>query len=189
MPVLKEGMVTVYPDEGSFLTYVQRDEFPWFFFKVTENYVGMVHTLMHRDDSNTAEDGFLLPGKEPLRGRENSPHLPAAEQLFLRICGDNNITVRKIMRAAFNRTFHEPDDHSDIHKDHRFPHKVFILYIQSLDGGDTLLFDDDGNLTETIRAQDGKFVVFDGDNHAMRFCRPHGTRLVLVITFDGDVNE
>lgn len=191
MPVLREGRVKLYPEEGAFLTYVQMAEFPWFFNQITEHHVGMVHALMHRpeDKGIVDEKGYLLPGKTPCRGIENSPHLPAAEQLFLRICGDNNITVRTVYRAAFNRTFHEPDAYCTIHRDHMFPHKVFILYIYARDGGDTLLFDSNLNLTDRIKAEEGKFVVFGPDNHAMEFCKPRSSRLIFIVTFDGDVNE
>ena len=189
MPILKEGMVQVYPEEGAFLTYVQMSDFPWFFFYATRNFTAMVHTLMHRYEGNVDENGFLLPGEKPRRGVGNSDHLPTAEQLFLRICGDNNIIVRTVYRAAFNRTFHEPATHSDIHRDHMFPHKVFILYIYARDGGDTLLFDDNLNLEQVIHAEEGKFVVFEGGHHANSFCKPQGSRVVLVVTFDGDVNE
>lgn len=189
MPVLSRGRVQLYSGEDSYLGYIISPDFPWFYTAVTGNYGGMVHTLMHRNETCLDADGFLLPGHTPQRGIDNSPHLPAAEQLFLRICGDNNITVRTIYRAAFNRTFHEPAEHSEIHWDHRFPHKVFILYIYMQDGGDTLLFDSDYKLAETITAEGGEYVVFDGDLHAISFCKPHGTRVVMVVTFDGDVNE
>lgn len=189
MPVLKEGMVEVYPDEGAFLTYVQTADFPWFFMRTTLNYVAMCHTLMHRYEENITPEGKLKEGETPRRGIDNSPHLPAAEALFLRICAENNVVVRKVFRAAFNRTFHEPDAHSDIHVDHHFPHKVFILYVYARDGGDTILCDSEGNVHQTIKAQEGKFAIFDGSWHANTFCKPHGSRVVLIITFDGDVNE
>lgn len=188
MGLLKEGTVQLYPEEGGFLTYVQMSEFPWFFSRTTLNYVGMMHTLMHRYEDNLDANGYLKEGEKARRGIENSPHLPAAESLFLRICAENSITVRTVYRAAFNRTFHEPDAHSDVHIDHTFPHKVFILYIDARSGGDTLLCDKEGNVKETIKAEDGKFVIFDGDWHANSFCKPHSTRIVFVVTFDGDVN-
>ena len=188
MGLLREGTVNVYPEEGAFLTYVQSGDFPWFFTRATLNYLVMCHSLMLRYEGNLDESGNLKESETHRRGVDNSPHLPAAESLFLRICAENNIVVRTVFRAAFNRTFYESDAHSDVHVDHLFPHKVFILYIHSRDGGDTLLCDKDGNVQHEIKAEDGKFVVFDGDWHCNSFCKPRSTRVVLVITFDGDVN-
>lgn len=189
MHVLREGKIELYDGESSFLGYIMSGDFAWFYTMSTANYGGMIHTLMHRNEAGLDANGFLLPGQQPQRGIENSAHLPAAEQLFFRICGDNNVTVRTIYRASFNRTFHEPHAHSEIHYDHKFPHKIFILYLHAQDGGDTLLFDDDGNLTETITSENLKYVIFDGCAHALSYCKPQGTRVVLAITFDGDVNE
>ena len=189
MKVLKEGKIELYSGESSFLGYIMSGDFAWYYTMSTANYGGMIHTLMHRDDSVLDSSGVLLPGKAPQRGIQNSDHYPAAEQLFLRICGDNNVTVRAVYRASFNRTFHEPHEHSEVHYDHRFPHKVFILYLHAQDGGDTLLFDDDGNHIETIKSDNLKYVIFEGCAHAISYCKPQGTRVVLAITFDGDVNE
>lgn len=177
MTILHEGYVSVDQEESSFLQYVKSPDFPWFFYYVTPNNVGMVHTFMKRSSDT------------PDRGIENSQYFPIVEKLFLRTCKDNNIPVKTILRMAFNLTFHEPQKYADIHTDHDFPHKSFIFYIYADHGGDTFLFDTQGNLKETIRAETGKFVVFDGDPHAQGFCAPQGIRMVMVVTFDGGENE
>lgn len=171
---MREGKVELYDDEKSFIGYVKSNDFPWFHVKATDNFTSMSHLLMMRPE-------------EPTRGAQNSPHLPAAEQLFLRICGDNGVIIRTIYRIAFNLTFADPSPHGDIHLDHLFPHKNFLLYLNKFDAGDTYIFNDKAEIIETIKAEENKFVFFDGDLHAQGFCRPQQHRILMVVTFDGDV--
>lgn len=176
MGVLRQGLVELYDDEKSFIAYVKSNDFPWYHIKSTDNFTAMSHLVMMRPD-------------EPVRGAQNSPHLPAAEDLFLRICGDNYIDVKCVHRIAFNLTFADPSPHGDIHLDHMFPHKNFILYLNKFDGGDTYLFNEDAEIIETIKQEENKFVVFGGDLHAQGFCNPQQHRILMVVTFTGDINS
>lgn len=174
--ILREGIVELYDDERSFISYVKSDSFPWYHIKATDNFTAMSHLLMMRPD-------------EPVRGTQNSPHLPAAEALFLRICGDNHVEVKCIHRIAFNLTFADPSPHGDIHLDHLFPHKNFILYLNKFDGGDTYIFNDGAEIIDTIKQQENKFAFFDGDLHAQGFCKPQQNRILMVATFTGDIKS
>lgn len=173
--ILKEGIVDFYEGEKSFLGFVKSNIFPWYHLKSTDNFTAMGHIIMMRPETQ-------------IRGTQNSPHMPAAEELFLRICGDNYVTVEMIHRIAFNLTFADPSPHGDIHLDHLFPHKNFLLYLNEFDGGDTYLFNENAQITETIKQQENKFVFFDGDLHAQGFCKPQQHRIIMVVTFTGEVN-
>lgn len=183
--ILREGDAGILYDERSFLDFVLLGDFPWFYVKATDNFFLVTHMLMLRpEEFQSPEDGIYLPK----RGEINSSHYRAAEELFLRICGDNNISVRTIYRMAFNTTFADPSKHGDLHVDHDFPHKNFLLYLNGFDDGNTLLFDESGKHVQTIYAAKDKFAFFDGNLHAQQFCKPQQRRVVFVVTFDGDVN-
>ena len=173
--ILLEGNANIGSGERSFINFLKCDDFPWYYLKATDNFYQMMHIMMS-------------PSTEPQRGEINSPHARAAEDLFLRICGDYGVLVRTVYRIGVNLTFADPSPHGDIHIDHMFPHKNFILYLNKFDKGNTLLFDKDCNLQQTIYAAEDKFAIFDGDFHAQEFCAPQQSRGVLVVTFDGDVN-
>jgi hypothetical protein len=47
------------------------------------------------------------------------------------------------------------------HRDYSFPHLVLIYYVNSVDGN-TVLFDNENNIVETIRPIRGRVCLFDG---------------------------
>lgn len=176
MPVLIEGDCNFTDEEREFLAYVSSGDFPWYFGNATDNF----HCLTH----------FLLKGSpEPVRGEQKSLCAPMAEKMFSRICNENGIEVRNIYRMSFNLTFSDPSRHGDPHKDHpHFSHKIMLIYLNQFDDGFTFLLDDKAErIVDKIVPGKDKFSVFDGDMHAQGFCRPQQHRMVMVITFDGDV--
>lgn len=176
MPVLFTGDANFSEAEDGFLNFVCSDQFPWYVSKATANFPCLSHTFVRRTDKHES-------------GEVWSNHWPAMEIIFRRICKDNNITVRDIYRSAANLTFSDPSKHGDPHNDHPdFPHKIMLIYINNFDDGGTWLFDENGEVEATIPAERDKFVVFEGGQHANGFCKPQQTRIVLVTTFDGDVN-
>jgi hypothetical protein len=175
MPILIEGKANFSREEEAFIYFVAGDNFPWYLNMSTKNFPGLSHTFYKRTD-------------KPEQGEVWSQHTPAAELIIRRICADNNISIRTIYRMAANLTFSDPSSHGDPHNDHEtFPHKVMIIYLNQFDNGETYLFDDAGNIEARIKPEVDKFVVFEGGMHANGFCKPQQMRIVLVMTFDGDV--
>jgi len=175
MPVLCEGTAKYRVQDEYFLNSVFSAEFPWYLARATHNFPVMTHDVMCRSYEKSA-------------GIPNSPFYGPVRQMFNAICEANGIVVKTVYRMGLNLTFSDPSKHGDPHKDHEdFDHKVFILYLNDCDAGNTYLFDDDKNITEVIEHKRDKFVVFDGDMHAAGFCRPQQFRMLLVVTFDGDV--
>jgi hypothetical protein len=170
------GKVDFNKHEQDFVEFVLGNSFPWFAIMSTDNFRAMAHILMLR-----AKDEL------PVRGQVNSPFYQVCEQLFLRLCKANNITVRTIYRATINMTFADPSVHGDPHRDHEFPAKNLIIYLNEFDDGRTFLLDDDFQIVDWVEPEKGKFAVFDDIPHAQGFCKPQQRRVVMLFTFDGDV--
>lgn len=174
--VHRSGIAEFNQHERDFIEFVLGNAFPWFAIMSTDNFRAMAHILMLR-----AKD------EEPIKGQINSPFYQVCEQLFLRLCRENNIKVRTIYRATINMTFADPSIHGDPHRDHPFPAKNLIIYLNEFDDGKTFLLSDDYQIVDAITPAKNKFAVFDDIPHAQGFCKPQQRRVVMLFTFDGDV--
>lgn len=174
--ILIDGDANITEREASFIDFIMSNNFPWYYMQATENYKTMAHILM-------------TPSHEEERGKENSHHTWAAEEIFDRICGENFIRADTIYRMAFNISFHEPTRHGDIHVDHHYPHYVMVIYLNDFEEGKTFLFDKKYKEIDSYQPKKNKFIVFEGCNHAQGYCAPNQSRLVLVVTFSGKVPE
>jgi hypothetical protein len=167
-----ENKLTLLDDQQGFIDFVCGSEFPWFYQEGTSaGYQVYAHGLMKRD-----------PEHKPTTGIVNSTSYPWAKFIFDKFCQDNNIKVNTIFRAALNSTC-SSDGTSDIHKDHEFDHKVFLLYLTDA-SGTTNIYDDDKNLLKQIKPEKYKAVVFDGINHNNNPCAIGERRVVMLFTFN-----
>lgn len=177
MPILVEGKANYNKIHEHFINTLSSAEFPWYLVRATQSFPAMTHDLMCRSFEQSS-------------GIPNSPFYGPARQLFNSICADNHITVRTVYRMALNLTFSDPSLHGDPHYDHMdFPHKNFILYLNTFDAGETFIMDEQDAIIQVIKPAQDKFAVFDGDRHAAGFCKPQQFKIVLVATFDGDVHS
>lgn len=174
--ILREGMANFTPQEEEFIDLILGATFPWFNQMATLNFPALSHIFLSRIE----ETG------EP---KVNSPLFPIARSILERICIENNIKIRQVYRMAANLTFADPSKHGDPHRDHEdFPHKVMLIYLNTFSAGETYLVDADYNVIDKVIPSEGKFAVFDGGVlHAQGFCKPQERRIVLVATFDGDI--
>lgn len=162
-------------DEG-FLEYVRGGMFPWYSMRTLDDNHSpfqFCHALMKRD-----------PSGEPVEGKISSPHWLYGELLFNNFCKLNKIEVNTIFRMAFNNTTWSPQKYVDPHTDHCFDHKVFLMYLNQFDGGQTYLMGEDEKISYIIHPAKYKAVVFNNCIHTHTFCRPDQQRLVMVATFN-----
>jgi hypothetical protein len=96
----------------------------------------------------------------------------------------NDIKVNTIFRVGFNCTWYNTHDNAGIHVDHEFPHKNFIMCINSPTSGDTVVYDKDNIEVGRVKPEQYKAVVFSGDPHTHEFCAPDERRVILVATFN-----
>lgn len=161
------------------------NNFPWYYEPVatTDKFQFFSHTLVVRDT-----------------GKINSDYFHFFKSIFDRFCQKHKIKVNKITRAVLNLTNQSLYKHGDPHVDHEFKHKVFMLYLNDIDG-DTIIFDkkyiDNNQFTtiplekikkpfkkiKQIKPKFGKAVCWDGSYYHSPSYPKKGRRVVVVFTF------
>jgi hypothetical protein len=188
-----------YKEQKNFLTkeelktineYVLNNNFPWFFQKAatTEKFPFFSHGLYKRYD---------VFKEDPI---ENSEAVSFFKPMLMRFCKNKKIKINKIARGTLNLSYHHGTYASgDPHVDHEYDHKVFMIYLNNVEG-DTLIYDKINNkkkyvipieeikkpfkIIKRIKPEQGKAVCWDGNYfHAASFCPPGKIRVVLVFTF------
>jgi hypothetical protein len=148
--------------------------FPWFYNPITtsKKYFDIGHCLVKRPDVDDGREGDIV-----------SPIFQIFHNIFNKFCKSHNIKFNKIHRAHINCSFYMPEEHGDIHIDHKFPHYNFLLYLNDFSKGSTYIFNEDNTVYKAVSASKYKAVVFDGQKHSQGFCSPGERRIVCVITF------
>jgi len=142
------------------------------------------------EDKNPHFSHILLTREEerpPLDGTKrypwNSDHGGWAKGILDKFCEKNNIKYDRILRSVLNITFNTGiDENSPAHRDHKIPHKQFILYLNDADPKSKTVFrDDDGKICKEITPGEHKGIMIDSGEHYYFFPKT-GYRAVLVMT-------
>jgi len=147
---------------------------PWFFsedqvYQDKKNYFS--HVLIHRVEENKNKE-------------YNSPHTVFFIDILKKICSNNNISVHEILRASLNTTFSNLDKFGTVHLDHEFDHMNCIVYLSSVDGAGTTIFNyDKKSIVYESNCIKYRYLLFSGLYHAQRFPPPGVRRTVFVATF------
>ena len=180
-----QNTVNLTKREQSFIDWVTGPQCPWFCVPSTsEKFMYFVHPLMERNKDKCDAPGCIV---EPFKNNYDICY-----GIFKRFCDENNIIVNKVLRAALNNTYYHPQAMADLHMDHPFYHKNFVMYLNEFDNGYTYIFsgnhndpdDADHKLIGTIIPKKNEAVVFNDSRHAQGFCAPNQNRYVLVFTFN-----
>lgn len=170
--IVLEKIVVLEKNEQEFIDYLMSSDCPYYFQNSLEHDKMFCHTFMNRDTSRKEKKGLI-----------NSSLYEHAEKLFLRICYDNNIMPKIILRSAINCTTASSREHTGIHIDHDgFTHYNFLLYLND-SSGDTLIYNDNMELVYRIEPVKNKVVIFKGCQHAQGSANIGDNRFVLVFTF------
>ena len=155
------------------------ENFPWFFIKdaVTEEYskdqtnVNIFPVLSH---------SFLdRPGDNKIHSVQSSSILPLAEQVFVDICQEKNISPMVLYRANANMTFPSTTGNTypgPLHRDHDFPHKNMVVYLTDCNEGPTMVGGE-----EDYYGKEDDVYIFEG-LHQQKL-PTSDRRVVLVYTF------
>lgn len=107
-------------------------------------------------------------------------------KLFISFVQKNNIEYKSLMRMKINLVTGGSNlegKYMPPHTDAPFDHKVFIYYINDSDGN-TILFDDNKNIVESVAPEKGLGICFDGTIiHSNRFPIKNNFRCVLNVAF------
>jgi len=148
--------------------------FPWYYSPTTSlKYKMFSHILMRRDPDGLPKEGII-----------NSDAFEFFKNIFLDVCNKNNVDVNVIYRGCINWTWHYPEKHGEIHKDHIFPHNQFIWYLNDFTDAPTYIFDDNENIVKITSVGKNKAAFFSSENHAQGFCKEGEFRKILVFTFN-----
>lgn len=120
----------------------------------------------------------------PIEERSVSPHWERVKSLFMRICNDNGVSVKRIFRASVNFSGHGEGLYDKIHRDHKFDHYVFLMYLNEFHHGHTFIFDENKKITNYITPEKNKIAIFPNVLHARGYTCPGEIRVVLVVTFE-----
>jgi hypothetical protein len=104
--------------------------------------------------------------------------------LFENICIKNNIKFQKIYRAALNVWTFDEEKIGPLHVDHKFPHKIFLMYLNNFSDGSTYIENNETKKITEIKAEKFKVVVFNGESHAVGSCKNRERRAVLIVSFN-----
>jgi len=104
-------------------------------------------------------------------------------EIFHRFMVEQGLTYKKIFRANLNLVWYNGTEHSEPHRDHEWPHYNFIMYLNTCNQGQTIIWPDDFSTSYMIPCEQYTAVTFREMWHAHRF-PPIGTRrVVFVVTY------
>ena len=176
---LKNPKSTLYYEVKEF---IKSGNFPWFF-------IGESHTVLDTlgDYQSPPYYGHKLltrPGSKNMPGKlypeVTSDCFDAFYPLIEEIILLNDIKVSSLLRLNVNCVHPQQDTRLSLpHVDHDIPHKNMLIYLTDA-GGETVLFDDEGN-KEYYHPEEDDIVLFEGV-HCMRPPKDK-RRIVIICTF------
>lgn len=191
--------VTVHPQEKEFIEkFVLGGNFPWFW-KKGQNFRSEFFYNKHLPDwfqkhlphyNPQFFSHSLLPvannkdqSHKSWSSNEFSPYYEFFMEIFHRFMVDNNLKYSKIYRAALNLNWHNELSHTEPHVDHGWEHSNFIMYLNTCDAGQTLIWPEDFSSTNYIPCVEYTALSFKQQWHAHRFPAPEQRRIVFVVTY------
>jgi hypothetical protein len=156
---------------------VLNNNFPFYFSNTftggnNSNYTFLVHVVQKRLETVSLNEAI------------NSPdfYLPTLDILdnFLKSVNEK---YKFFLRIAYNLTFNNGDGKSQIHKDHNYPHKQIIIYLNDTDPeSKTCMVDENNKIVKEIIPKKFEGVCF-GDVKHFQYFPKKGFRTVLVATY------
>ena len=200
MPVLLDSItctpVTLYPREREIIeTTILGSMFPWYYIgqqtmnksldylpesirphmKII-NSPFLSHTLLLR-----TEDENINHSDRPLNHYSNFYEFFI--EIFHRFMTENGLKYKKIFRANLNLNWYNGDEHTEPHRDHSWPHHNFIMYLNTCEQGQTVIWPDDFSTSYMIPCEQYTAVTFRERWHAHRFPALGSKRVVFVVTY------
>lgn len=134
------------------------------------------HTLLHRTEVENVSH-LERPAKEI------SPYFEMFLEIFHRFMTENNLKYSKIYRASLNLTWYNGDCHTAPHLDHDWPHHNFIMYLNTCENGQTIVWPEDFSTSYMFPCEQYTAVTFKQQWHAHRYPSLGYKRIAFVITY------
>lgn len=168
-----EAKADLNKNQLDLIELVKSNTFPWYYQESTSpKFMFYGHTLMTRNELNLGGHGAI-----------NSDYYGYFYEIFVDFCKKHDIEYSHVLRAALNSTGYFPDVMGDIHTDHNFEHKNFLMYLNVFTNGKTYIFNESKEIIKTIDPEEHKVSIFSGELHAQGFCNPYERRIALIMTF------
>ena len=154
---------------------VLREHFAWFYNKTSHG--DLLESESEWDSFSFFSHTFLArPNEDHPFPQDQSSFLMLANDVFVEIARENNISPQVLYRANANLTIPtETGRCGPPHRDHDFPHKNLLVYLTDTNGGDTVVGD------EIYSGKEDDIILFEGEHQG---CPPTSDRrVVLVYTF------
>jgi hypothetical protein len=196
---ITHGSVVVYPQEQDFIdTVVMGSKFPWFWksgqdfntdFFYNKHLPEWLRPQLAHYNSQFFSHTLLKKaehGEQSHLDRSTNDFSVYYEffiELFHRFMSTNNIKYSKIYRANLNLNWYNDINHTEPHLDHEWPHCNFIMYLNTCEAGETLIWPDDFSTTHSIPCVQNTAVAFKQEWHAHRYPAPKTRRIVFVVTY------
>tara|TARA_R100001509_G_C4848639_1_gene209253 strand:- start:162 stop:692 length:531 start_codon:yes stop_codon:yes gene_type:complete len=171
-------------EDDNFLQEVQKKQiddllynmsFPMYFMDhgLDDDGKGMfVHAMLKRPEGETGQ-------------RYNSDYFNFFTSCFMMFCSKHDIKVNEILRSAVNCCYNNGYVGTDIHSDHEFEHKQFLLYLNDPEDKETptIVYNkEETEILKKIYPKKYKGACFDGLPHTFNYPKK-GLRWVAVFTF------
>lgn len=187
--------VKIYPTEHQFIeSFLLGPNFPWFWqssqtFNNFDNFPDWLKPIIDQKNCPYLSHILLARTEDPKIGHQDrassefSPYYEFFVEIFHRWMNEHNLKYKTIYRVNLNLNWYNGEHHSEPHKDHVFPHSNFIMYLNTCDAGETIIWPDDFSASYMIPCQQYHAVTFKEQYHAHRYPAPGQRRVVLVITY------
>jgi hypothetical protein len=196
---LINSTISLYPSEQNFIDEVVMGvKFPWFwqnqqtfnteefynehipewFQKNLTHYNGpfLSHTLLRRSEDENHDQRNRPPG-------DFSDYYEFFIELFHRFTVEQGIKYSRIFRANLNLNWYNGDQHTEPHIDHPWEHCNFIMYLNTCDQGQTIVWPSDFSSSNMIPCVKNTAVAFPWSWHAHRYPPQGERRVVFVVTY------
>jgi len=174
---LKNPITNSYED---FKKNLLSDEMPWYYNNKTvpelpdKDIPFFSHLLLRRPDIGTQEKP-----KIPI-SNICSTYFESAYFILKEILDFNNVKFNVVYRMNLNLTFHTEIKTSQAHTDLELPHKVIIIYFNTVKNGRTIVLDET-NKKLYSEPKENKIIIFDGKHrHYQESPGMYDQRIVMV---------
>jgi hypothetical protein len=96
---------------------------------------------------------------------------------------EQGLKYKKIYRANLNLNWYNGDLHTEPHIDHDWPHYNFIMYLDTCDEGETLVWKDNFEEMHAVPCVKYTAVTFKSCWHAHKYPALGQRRIVFVVTY------
>ena len=153
--------------------FILGSRFPWYLKNYSvkdDNNKFFVHTVIPRPEERDETPTY------------NSPYYKEILGLLKSFVTKHNIEVKEVLRCCVNLTINTLKNQCDIHDDHDYPHKQFLMYLNDCvdKEANTIIYGKEKKYI--ISPEKFKAICFDSCPHYMIYPKKD-IRVVLVITF------